>query len=183
MYHSESKCTFMDFSERRRGLGDADLSLPALNPRALQENRGSPFIGKTIGHIQIALYRLQSVLICIIFLKENYIGVQLIYNVMLVSGVQQSESFIYIHISTLFQILSPYVGQYKVLSRIACSIQKFLISYLFCISFKLPGMHRALKNLPRTTLGKCQNQVANPGPLNSNVFSKACDDFKSCPGP
>ena len=115
------------------------------------------------------------------YLLKNYLGVQLIYNAVLVSGVQQSDSFIYIHISTLFQILSPYVGQYKVLSRIACSIQKFLISYLFCISFILPGMHRALKNFPRNTLGICQNQVANPGPLNSNVFSKACDDFESCP--
>ena len=37
-----------------------------------------------------------------------FIGVQLIYNVVLVSGVQQSESVIHIHISTLFQILFPY---------------------------------------------------------------------------
>ena len=31
-----------------------------------------------------------------------FIGVELIYNVVLVSGVQQSESVIHIHISTLF---------------------------------------------------------------------------------
>ena len=31
-----------------------------------------------------------------------FIGVKLIYNVVLVSGVQQSESVIHIHISTLF---------------------------------------------------------------------------------
>ena len=78
----------MGFSEYRRGLRDLDFSLPALNPRALQENRGSPFIYITVFHIQIALYRLQSVLMCI-------------------------------------------------------------------ISFKLPGMLRGLKNLPRITLGKC----------------------------
>ena len=38
-------------------------------------------------------------------------GVQLIYNVLLVSGIQQSESAIHMHISTLFfffQILFPY---------------------------------------------------------------------------
>ena len=34
--------------------------------------------------------------------KKIFIGVQLIYNVVLVSGVQQSESVIHIHISTLF---------------------------------------------------------------------------------
>ena len=31
-----------------------------------------------------------------------FIGVQLIYNVVLLSGVRQSESVIHIHISTLF---------------------------------------------------------------------------------
>ena len=36
-----------------------------------------------------------------------YIGVWLIYNVVLVSTIQQSESIIHIHISTLFQILFP----------------------------------------------------------------------------
>ena len=35
-----------------------------------------------------------------------FIGVELIYNVMLVSGIQQSESVT--HISTLFKILFPY---------------------------------------------------------------------------
>ena len=34
-----------------------------------------------------------------------YIVVELIYNVMLVSGVQQSDSIIHTHISILFQIL------------------------------------------------------------------------------
>ena len=36
-----------------------------------------------------------------------YIGVQLINNVVLVSGVQQSDSVIHIHVSILFQILFP----------------------------------------------------------------------------
>ena len=37
--------------------------------------------------------------------KKKFIGVQLTYNVMLVSAVQQSESVIHIHISSLFKIL------------------------------------------------------------------------------
>ena len=37
-----------------------------------------------------------------------YIGEQLINNVVLVSGVQQSDSVIHIHVSILFQILFPY---------------------------------------------------------------------------
>ena len=36
------------------------------------------------------------------FILKIFIGVQLIHNVVLVSGIQQSESFIHIHISTLF---------------------------------------------------------------------------------
>ena len=36
-----------------------------------------------------------------------FIAVQLIYNVVLVSGVQQSESVMHIHIPTLFEILFP----------------------------------------------------------------------------
>ena len=36
-----------------------------------------------------------------------YIGVELIDNVVLVSGVQQSDSVIHIHVSILFQIIFP----------------------------------------------------------------------------
>ena len=36
------------------------------------------------------------------FFKKIFIGVELIYNVVLVSAVQQSESVIHIHISTVF---------------------------------------------------------------------------------
>ena len=36
-----------------------------------------------------------------------YIRLQLINNVVLVSGVQQSDSVIHIHVSILFQILFP----------------------------------------------------------------------------
>ena len=44
----------------------------------------------------------------ILFLQLIFIRVKLIYNVMLVSAVHQSESVIRIHIFTLFQILFPY---------------------------------------------------------------------------
>ena len=37
-----------------------------------------------------------------------YIGVELINNVVLVSGVQQSDSVMHIYISILFQILFPF---------------------------------------------------------------------------
>ena len=37
-----------------------------------------------------------------------YIGVQLIYTIVLASGVRQSDSLIHTHVSILFQVLSPY---------------------------------------------------------------------------
>ena len=59
----------------------------------------------------------------------------MIYNVVLVSGVQQSESVIYVHISTLFRFFS-HIGHYRVVSRslLTSVIQLVLISYLFYIS-------------------------------------------------
>ena len=39
-----------------------------------------------------------------VFFKKN---LSLVYHIVLVSGVQQSDSFIYIHISIVFQILFP----------------------------------------------------------------------------
>ena len=39
---------------------------------------------------------------------QIFIEVYLVYNVVLISGIQQSESVIHIHIFILFQIFSPY---------------------------------------------------------------------------
>ena len=38
----------------------------------------------------------------VIILEKFFLGIQLIYNAVLVSGVQQSESVINMHIATLF---------------------------------------------------------------------------------
>ena len=43
-----------------------------------------------------------------LFKKITFIGVQLVYNVVLVSSVQQNESVIHIHICTPFQIIFSY---------------------------------------------------------------------------
>ena len=43
-----------------------------------------------------------------ILLTQFYIGVKLINNIVVVSGVQQSDSVIHVHISILFQILFPF---------------------------------------------------------------------------
>ena len=48
---------------------------------------------------------------------KKIIRVWLIYNVSLVLGIQQSESVIHIHISTLFRFFS-HIGHYRVLSRV-----------------------------------------------------------------
>ena len=58
-----------------------------------------------------------------------FIGVELVSSVVLVSGVQQSESVIYTHTSTLR--FFSHVGHYRVLHRVPCAIQQILFSYLF----------------------------------------------------
>ena len=53
----------------------------------------------------------------------------MIYNVVLISGVQQSESVIHIHISILFQILFPYRcknPQQILINRIKQHIKKII---------------------------------------------------------
>ena len=54
------------------------------------------------------------------FLK-NFIEIQLIYNVVLVSGLQQSDSVICI--CTFFFRFFSIIGYYKILSRVPCAIQ------------------------------------------------------------
>ena len=57
------------------------------------------------------------------------IRIQLVYNIVLVSGMQQSDSTM--HIAVLFQILFPYRLVQNI--RVPCAIQQVLIDYLFYI--------------------------------------------------
>ena len=61
-----------------------------------------------------------------------YTGVYLIYNIVLVSSIQQSGPVIHIHTWILFQILFPF-GHYRILNRIACAVHLVLVCYLFYI--------------------------------------------------
>ena len=70
------------------------------------------------------------------FLKKNFIGVQSIYNVVLVSGVQQSESVIHIHISTLFfffLILFPYRLLQSIEQSSLCYQGSYQLSILYTV--------------------------------------------------
>ena len=51
-----------------------------------------------------------------ILLKKNVIGVQLIYNIVVVSSVQQSKLVIHIYIYVE-------IGYYRVLSRVPCAVR------------------------------------------------------------
>ena len=62
-----------------------------------------------------------------------FIGVQLIYNVVLVSGVQQKVTQLYIYMYPLFFRFFSHIGHYRILGRVPCAVQQVLISYLFYI--------------------------------------------------
>ena len=76
---------------------------------------------------------------------QFFIGVQLIYNVVLVSVIQQSDSVIqthththtYTHTHTFFRLFS-HIGHYRILNRVSHAIQQIFISYLFYVQ---QGIH------------------------------------------
>ena len=65
-------------------------------------------IGQEEGQEVIIMRKVLPDQITLVLFKKFLIGLQLIYNAGLVSGVQQSESVTHIHISILLQILFPY---------------------------------------------------------------------------
>ena len=68
------------------------------------------------------------------FKKINFIGVQLIYNVVLVSGVQQSNSLIHIHIFILFKILfSCRLSQNTEQSFLCSTVGHYQLSILYIV--------------------------------------------------
>ena len=69
---------------------------------------------------------------CILKKIFFFTGLQLIYNVVLVSAVLQSESVIHIHISTLFQILFPYRPVHNVKQNSLCyTVGSYQLSILY----------------------------------------------------
>ena len=66
----------------------------------------------------------------------------MIYNVVLVSGVKQSDSVTYIHIFILFQIFF-HVSYYRVWNGVPCAIQHILVYYLF---YMYSSMHMLIPN-------------------------------------
>ena len=63
-------------------------------------------------------------------LKRVHTHTRLTYNAVLVSDVQQSDSFIHKHISILSKSHFP-CRYYRTLSRVPCAIQQALVNYLF----------------------------------------------------
>ena len=62
-------------------------------------------------------------------LKKNLLGVQSIYNVVLISGLQQSDSVTHIYISIIFQILFSYKLS-QTMSKVPCISQYVFVDYL-----------------------------------------------------
>jgi len=69
------------------------------------------------------------------FLNLFFIEVELIYNVVLVSSVQQSDSVLYIYIHTHTHSFSYFSIMifYKILNTVCCTTQWDLVVYLFYV--------------------------------------------------
>ena len=72
--------------------------------------------GETLSHILDPVPHGKA--LCSFTFKSIFVGVELLYNVALVSAVQQSESAICIHVSLPFWIL----GLHQPLSRVHCAV-------------------------------------------------------------
>ena len=71
---------------------------------------------------------------CSVFLKLIFIELQLIYSVVFIYSLKQSESVVHIHISTLFKILFPYRSlQNTEQCSLCCTV--VLTSYLILFQF------------------------------------------------
>ena len=97
------------------------------------------------------------------FLLSVFIGVQLIYNVVLVFAVQQSESVIHMHISPLFQISFPFRSPKNIEESSLCyAIGSHQLSILY------------IKQIYVTYVYICQSQFPNsfhsPSPLGIHKF-------------
>ena len=57
-------------------------------------------------------------MVCVFLIK-----VQLIYNVVLISVVQQSDSVLYIYMDIFFFIFFSIIGYYKILNIVPCAMQ------------------------------------------------------------
>ena len=68
-----------------------------------------------------------------IYFSLNFIGVELLYHVVLVSAVEQSESPIHIHTSPLFWVSFPFRSPQSIDQSPLCCIHQVLINYLFYI--------------------------------------------------
>ena len=55
----------------------------------------------------------------------------MIHNAVFISAVEQSESVLHRHISTLVLRFFSHIGHYRVLSRVPCAIHQVLTGYLF----------------------------------------------------
>ena len=70
-----------------------------------------------------------------LFLKLIFVGVDLLYSIVLVSAVQQSGSAIWLYVPPLFWIPS-HLAYHRALGKVSCAIQQVLISYLFYTQYQ-----------------------------------------------
>ena len=93
----------------------------------------------------------------------SFIEVQLIYNVVIISAVQQSGSVIHVHTSILFQILFPCRPSQNIRQNSLCYTAGPHLLFLLMIYFSVCGNHLGI------LLGLSQN-IKFPIKIHGNIF-------------
>ena len=109
-------------SDQRPGQGYAKGEIRVLTP----EVSTRPL---TSGRYSLGSFRTS----CFSFFKKNFFYWS-IYNIVLISGVQQSDSYIYVCIYIYFFLFFSIMIYHRILNIILCAIHKQdLVAYPFCI--------------------------------------------------
>ena len=66
----------------------------------------------------------------------------MIFNIVLVSGIQSSDSVICIYFFKVF----VHLGYYRLLSRVLSAIQEVLVGYLLFCNFKYSSVYTSIPN-------------------------------------
>ena len=111
-----------------------------------------------------------------------FIGVQLLYNVVLVSAVQQNESVICIYISPLFFRFPSHLGHHSSLSRVPFVIQQVLISFIgifltrenFCFDWLWKRTSSSSYNFTYLIIGIIFLRLAS-----DSIYIKLCFSFST----
>ena len=99
-----------------------DLPHPGIKPMSLMSPALAVRLFTTSDNVKSNLLLLAARCVLFFFFFLIFIGAELIYNAVLVSGVSKANQ-LYINVSLLFFRFFSHIGHYRLLCRVPCAVQ------------------------------------------------------------